>query len=168
MTTTNGTRAILASLEAERVLIGAFVNLEARVLYERDVPVHIVCAGTEGFISFEDSLCAGAFVERLGGAAANDEARIAHMLWRSLLESDDFDDEAQVSRALFGWISGGRGGQNVRRIGLQADILVAAQLNRFDFMPKLRREPLRIARDGRSKWPAPDSESGPLPPGGEG
>ncbi len=61
MSTTNGTRAILASLEAERVLIGAFVNLEAVgfALQDETRPVHLICAGTEGLVSFEDALAAG-------------------------------------------------------------------------------------------------------------
>ena len=64
MTTTNGTRAILASLEAERVYIAGFANLRATtdeivgpVPQEGSGrPVHIVCAGTEGQISLEDTL----------------------------------------------------------------------------------------------------------------
>ena len=66
MTTTNGTRALLASLEAETVLVGAFVNFAATVqrLIHEARPVHIVCAGTEGRISYEDSLLAGAFASR--------------------------------------------------------------------------------------------------------
>ncbi len=67
MTTTNGTRAILASLEAERVYVASFANLKATAdeltvqLLKKDhgYPIHIVCAGTEGFISLEDSLLAG-------------------------------------------------------------------------------------------------------------
>src|SRR4051794_31619088 len=53
MTTTNGTRAILASLEAERVLVAGFVNLRAtvdalsvNVLKVHALPMHIICAGT--------------------------------------------------------------------------------------------------------------------------
>src|SRR4051794_34353966 len=62
MTTTNGTRAVLACLEAERVLIASFVNQSAtaRAIRADGRPVHLVCAGTDGAISFEDSLLAGA------------------------------------------------------------------------------------------------------------
>ena len=63
MTTTNGTRAILASLDAERVLVAAFSNFGMTVqwLHAEDRDIHIVCAGTEGEISFEDALLAGAY-----------------------------------------------------------------------------------------------------------
>jgi 2-phosphosulfolactate phosphatase len=72
MTTTNGTRAVLACLEAERVMIGAFPNFAATVqtLHAEDRPVHVVCAGTDGSISYEDALLAGAYARHfkdLGG-----------------------------------------------------------------------------------------------------
>lgn len=49
-TTTNGTRALLRSDRADRVLIGSFVNLQAVVddLAQEDRPVHLVCAGDKG------------------------------------------------------------------------------------------------------------------------
>ncbi len=59
MTTTNGTKALLASLEADRVLVGAFVNRAAtlRAVANESRPIHLVCAGTDGFVSFEDTRC---------------------------------------------------------------------------------------------------------------
>src|SRR4051794_31949894 len=46
MTTTNGTRAILACLDADRVLIGAFPNFAptAQLLHAEERPIHVVCA----------------------------------------------------------------------------------------------------------------------------
>lgn len=72
MTTTNGTRAILASLEAERVYIASFGNLRATstelsvqfLKKDHKHPVHIICAGTDGHISLEDSLLAGVWQPR--------------------------------------------------------------------------------------------------------
>ena len=73
MTTTNGTRAILASLEAERVYIASFTNLRATsdeisvqfLKKDHGHAVHIICAGTEGHISLEDSLLAGALTSQI-------------------------------------------------------------------------------------------------------
>ena len=61
MTTTNGTKAILAAMEADRVLIGAFVNRRATIeaLKADGRPIHLVCSGTDGQVSLEDSLLAG-------------------------------------------------------------------------------------------------------------
>src|SRR5260370_2380608 len=67
LTTTNGTRALLRAAEAERTLIAAFVNYSAvcEQLRHDLRPLHIVCAGTEGEPSLEDTLLAGALVEYL-------------------------------------------------------------------------------------------------------
>lgn len=156
MTTTNGTRAILASLEADRVLVAAFVNLEAtaqelkvELLKANARPIHLVCSGTEGFISLEDSLLAGALmkklldmaVEHLGQEApiGNDQALIVTNQW---LEVERYLHE----RPLASLLAVGRGGRNVRRIGLEADLADAARVDRFDLVAELRRGPLRIVK----------------------
>lgn len=156
MTTTNGTRAILASLEAERVLIGAFVNLQATVrtlsTELRRTPgraVHIVCSGTEGRISLEDSLLAGALATHLAEVSVetweqeaplgNDEAVIVALQW---LAAEQFQTRRPLARLL----SLGAGGRNVHRIGLSHDVEDATRTDRFDLVPELGRDPLRIAR----------------------
>ncbi|NJO20230.1 MAG: 2-phosphosulfolactate phosphatase, partial [Spirulinaceae cyanobacterium RM2_2_10] len=55
-TTTNGTRAILHAVGAPRVLIGAFVNFSAvcEELIASDLPVHILCAGTDGDVALQE------------------------------------------------------------------------------------------------------------------
>lgn len=66
MTTSNGTRAILAAGEADRLLLGAFVNRAAVVEAVRDADrLGIVCAGTLGAFTLEDALAAGAIIRRL-------------------------------------------------------------------------------------------------------
>lgn len=67
MTTTNGTVAIKATEGAYRTLIGSFLNAKAVCLqakkYEKDIL--IVCAGTDGLFSLEDTLFAGLLVQLL-------------------------------------------------------------------------------------------------------
>jgi len=159
MTTTNGTRAILACLEADRVLVAAFVNRKATLdaLAVDGRPVHIVCAGTDGLVSLEDTMLAGALAHELelrsfdpsGGepvlstapaetTLANDSAEIAASLWR---ETEALiDDGYSLADAL----GEGRGGRRVRSLGLGADIEDAARLDRFPFAVELLRDPLRI------------------------
>jgi 2-phosphosulfolactate phosphatase len=164
MTTTNGTRAILASLEADRVLIAAFVNRKATVeaLKKAGRPIHLVCSGTDGQISFEDSLFAGAIAQELDAWAwgeietkalkhpsegadaldetilANDEAEIAASLWR--------ETEAMIEEdyTLADSLADGRGGRRVLALGLDADLADAASVDRFPFAAELLRDPLRI------------------------
>ena len=66
-TTTNGTQAIAKSKGAKQVLIGSFLNLSAitRYLLMSDHNILIVCAGWKGKINLEDTLFAGALVDKL-------------------------------------------------------------------------------------------------------
>jgi 2-phosphosulfolactate phosphatase len=135
-TTTNGTRAMHVCRTADRILMAAFVNLEAvcRSLKQRD-RVEIVCAGTNGEISREDVLAAGVIVERLGdGWKCNDSAAIAHVAWSS------------ATRALGEELRDSAGGRNLIALGLEADIDTAAQLDRFSHVPRLDPESWRIVR----------------------
>lgn len=66
MTTSNGTRAIVAAKSARRLVLGAFVNAMAVAKAVREeAEIGIVCAGTGGIFSLEDALAAGAILSRL-------------------------------------------------------------------------------------------------------
>ena len=156
MTTTNGTRAILASQEADRVYVASFANLKATtdellvqfLKKDHGHPIHIVCSGTEGFISLEDSLLAGALAKNLTNFAhdslgnalfGNDESLIVLSQW---LQVERYLEE----RPLWPLLGVGRGGQNVIRIHLENDIKVAAEIDRFTLIAELTRDPLRIVK----------------------
>jgi 2-phosphosulfolactate phosphatase len=157
MTTTNGTRAILASLEAERVYVAAFTNLRATsdeisvqfLKKDHGRSVHIICAGTEGHISLEDSLIAGALTSQIANIVelvpgsevaplfGNDEAFMVVAQW---LEVERFLEK----RPLWKLLSLGRGGQNVLAIGRSADIEEAAAFDRYNLVAELQHDSKRI------------------------
>ena len=156
ITTTNGTRALLASVDAGTVLLGAFVNFAAtsqRLLHETG-PIHLVCAGTEGQISYEDTLLAGAFAKHfkdLDHPMGNDEAEIAAGLWARVEDSIWFKSGGKSVPAgdpnpLVRYLTRGQGGRRVVELGRSADIADAARLNRPDhqIVAEFRRDPLRI------------------------
>jgi 2-phosphosulfolactate phosphatase len=137
LTTTNGTRALLRAAEAERVLVAGFVNYSAvcEQLRQDARPVHIVCAGTDGTVTLEDTLLAGALVDFLcevGEVRLNDAGRLA---W------DCFENHGRV---LLGALQVSRGGTQLRELGYDDDIQAAAQVDQFALVPELRREPLRV------------------------
>ena len=150
-TTTNGTRALLRSVLADRVLMGAFANLGAvcDVLLEDSRPIHIVCAGTVGKISTEDCLFAGAVVAWLLGASSKsadlavlgieicDAARLVLSHWKSATDTPD---------GLFQTMKAGSGGRNLMRLGLEADIRTAATLDQVDLVPEYLPQSRRIGR----------------------
>ncbi len=67
MTTTNGTIAIKAAEKAYRTFIGSFVNAKAvaRQVKQYGKDIVIICAGTDGLFSLEDTLCAGLLIQLL-------------------------------------------------------------------------------------------------------
>jgi len=156
MTTTNGTRAILASQEADRILVGAFVNFEAtlRAVDGESRPIHLICAGTEGRISLEDTAFAGAFVAFLRQdrsvhapdtpLALDDEALLAEAGWAEA--SSVIERHPTFHEGLAAVLAAGRGGRRVLELGLRADLIAAAWFGHLDLAAELQREPLRITR----------------------
>ena len=70
LSTTNGTRAILAASErCEHVLLGSLLNLAAVTGAAREGTgdVAIICAGFQDAFALDDAYCAGRIVELLGG-----------------------------------------------------------------------------------------------------
>lgn len=136
LTTTNGTRALLHAGEAERVLVAGFVNFSAVCdqLLRDTRPIHLICAGTHGAITLEDTLLAGAFVEALHDAplALNDSARLA---W------DCFEHHGTI---LVEALRLSQGGVHLIALGYEKDIDAAAQVDRFMLVPELKRQPNRL------------------------
>lgn len=66
-TTTNGTQAIHKAMGAQRIVLGAFLNLSAVAddIAAAGNSVLVICSGWKGRVSLEDALFAGALVERL-------------------------------------------------------------------------------------------------------
>ncbi len=67
LTTTNGTYAIQQARQSHKVVIGSFLNLEAvcNWLAKENKDVLLLCAGWKNKFNLEDSLFAGAVVNRL-------------------------------------------------------------------------------------------------------
>lgn len=135
-TTTNGTKAVLHAREegAARVVIGCLANVSAVVeaLAGDPRPVHLVCAGTRGMVTLEDCFAAGAIVSRLGvegRRCSEDDTALAFGLLYDGVMSEGVD-LALVLRDGFG-------GRNLRREGLEGDIAVCAEVNRYPVVPEL-------------------------------
>jgi 2-phosphosulfolactate phosphatase len=137
LTTTNGTKALLRGAEAQRTLVAAFVNYSAvcEQLRQDARPLHIICAGMNGEPALEDTLLAGAFVDFLCEemeTRLNDSARLA---W------DCYENHGRV---LAGALEISRGGQHLQTLGFGEDVRAAAEVDKFNLVPELRRDPLRL------------------------
>lgn len=130
MTTTNGTLAITRSRSAVKVLVGSFLNLDAVVRYLKTerYDVMVLCAGWKGRVNMEDTLFAGALVERLKDSYAMAEDS-AIMAWR-LYE--------QGKANLPSYLANSSHIRRLQRLGIQKDIGYCLQHDLYDIVPVLR------------------------------
>ncbi len=140
-TTTNGTAALERARTAGRVVVGGFVNLSACVaeLASADKTL-LMCAGTDGAITREDVLLAGAVAHRLcsGGRRwqLSDAARLAQAAWLGTgLESIVRQDPASAVVRLAAELADSQGGRNLAALGLERDLSTAAHLDRWSLVP---------------------------------
>ena len=117
--TTNGTVSILRAATSDRLLVGSFANLsalaEALASGAEPADVVVLCSGWKGDPSLEDTIFAGALIEKLRQnltdiELVNDAAMMAERLWNEA-KSDPYAfclDATHVQRLL--------------RLGYEADI----------------------------------------------
>lgn len=136
VSTTNGTKTILASTDSEQILIGAFLNLGALAAYlgssGKDVVVH--CAGWQGTVNIEDTLFAGALISRLGSShmPAGDPALLALQLYTAN-EKDLLQIAKSSSHA-----------HRLASFGIEKDIEFCMEQNLFTAIPEYKDKALRL------------------------
>lgn len=145
MTTTNGTRALLAAATAGTVHVAAGVNLSAAADHARQAladrgDLLVVCAGRDQSFSLDDAYVAGRLVlQALGGRrirkGLNDAALVSVDLARRY--GPRFDRPLAISAA----------GRQLRALGYAEDIAHAATVDRHPVLP--------VFRDRRITVPAP-------------
>jgi 2-phosphosulfolactate phosphatase len=132
-TTTNGTAALVRAREAARLLIGSLVNRRAIVdaLRNDGRSVHLVCAGTDGRVTSEDELGAGAIAAALADVCEIDPPD-------SLLQLaiDRWQAESRSPARLEEALRHSGGGQNLVAMGFDADIRRAAEVDSIAVVPE--------------------------------
>jgi 2-phosphosulfolactate phosphatase len=134
MTTTNGTRALLATTGASAVYLAAAVNLavaarQAAEIIDREGGLLVLCAGREGAFGLDDAYTAGRFLRAaLGGRRTrrglNDAAMVSLDLTRRY--GATWLRPFMLSRA----------GTNLASLGFREDVALAAQEDRFPVLPQ--------------------------------
>ena len=129
VTTTNGTRALLACQGAAGVYLASAANLgvaaeKVRECLDKDGDALILCAGRGGAFSLDDAYCAGRLIAAaLGGTKARrgiNDAAIASL--------------DLVRRYGEGWerpLSYSRAGRELIRLGFRDDVLDASRLDAY-------------------------------------
>lgn len=149
-TTTNGTRALAHASQAAHVLVGAVVNRAAIAQAVRFAPrVDLLCAGTDGAVTGEDILAAGAIIERLLVDSPADawqlsaEAVTAHKQWQGVVELAEVAGRS-VADELALAMRDTAGGKNLVDGGHQADLVSCAQPDLLPVVPEFNRTTRQI------------------------
>ena len=130
VTTTNGTEAIAVSDKASEIIIGSFLNITAikNYLQSSDRSVVIVCAGWKGRVNLEDTLFAGALIDRLQDThtAREDAALVALNTYLNNKEDlfDSLKDSSHVNR--------------LKRLNIIRDIKYCLEEDQYDVVPTVR------------------------------
>jgi 2-phosphosulfolactate phosphatase len=137
--TSNGTRTLLALKGATEIMVAAFVNISAvcdaliqacQQPTTHDTRILIACSGVANTFSLEDSVCAGMLISLLSSKlpevsktpSATAAEIVYHHYAENLLQMLTFSD----------------GGRRLIPIGLEADLPVCADVDRFDIVPTFR------------------------------
>ncbi|MFO0424118.1 MAG: 2-phosphosulfolactate phosphatase [Planctomycetia bacterium] len=145
ITTTNGTAALHACDGAAEVLIGAIVNrsavaeaAHALAIEHGGCDIHLVCAGTEGAVTEEDLLAAGAIldaaVHRDGCSEDSLDATGREALCRFRAAVAAGPTTAQAIAREFASSIGGR---NLIELGMEADLPASAAIDSLSVVPRL-------------------------------
>lgn len=124
LSTTNGTRSIVAAVEAcDEVVLGALVNLDAVAGYAkaRWVDVTVLCAGYKGEFAIDDAYCAGRILRATGG------------------EPTDAAEAARVIADRFPHATDGINARTYGPPGLEEDVAFVAQVSLLDVVPRFTR-----------------------------
>jgi 2-phosphosulfolactate phosphatase len=137
--TTNGTKAINLAKGAREIFIGSFLNMGVLVKYLQNntLDILIVCSGRDGNISLEDLAGAGMIVQALESTSPQrfltDPAKIARYTY-----------EQARTTGLEEFVGQTEHGQYLRDIGLGADILRCAVLNKYPILPRFENGEIKI------------------------
>jgi 2-phosphosulfolactate phosphatase len=147
LTTSNGTGAIRWAASADMVLIGSLLNARAAALAAlgKGRNISLVCAGTAGCFSFEDTLGAGFVLVEI----MRQFGRVKGELHAADLAMDDLATAAYGLASFYhdnplSGLRAGQHGQKLLQLGRENDLRWCAKLNQFDIAPVFTREYIAI------------------------
>jgi len=140
LTTTNGSRALVACTGARLVLASSFLNLAAtaRVLQAASISnLIIVCAGTYEEAAFEDTLAAGALCELVWNQFQNGKIVDSAQMARDIYLTHRKELLASLTRSR-------NAVRLLSRPDLADDVPFSLQMNRHDFAAEMKDGAVRV------------------------
>ena len=135
LTTTNGTKSIATAKDADTVVIGALVNLDAMIewLIKQNKNTLCLCSGWQDKFNLEDTICAGAISEALiatGNYTSIEDSSIASK-YLYISAKDNY----------MGYLKSSSHRRRLRNLNLNKDV-------KYCLTPNLSK-PVPILRDGK-------------------
>ena len=132
LTTTNVTKSLHVAKDAEVVVVGSFLNLEAlsKWLSEQDKNVLCLCSGWQDKFNLEDTICAGAISDYListGNFTSDEDSSIAAK-YLYLSAKDNY----------FGYLKSSSHRRRLKNLHLNEDIKYCLTPNQTDVIPILK------------------------------
>lgn len=136
ITTTNGTKIFHKAKKSFYKIVGCFVNFQATINYVMEIvsmateeinSITILCAGTNGRMSYEDTLCGGAFVDELS----------------KLIDNNTLTDTSDAARNLFNFsnndlvnfLKNKYHAKNLISLGFEKDVNLCLEFNKYPVVP---------------------------------
>ncbi len=139
LSTTNGTKALHIARDAETVVVGSFLNLEAlsQWLAKQNKNVLCLCSGWQDKFNLEDTICAGAISDYLlnTGQFTSDEDSSIAAKYLYLSAKDNY----------FGYLKSSSHRRRLKNLNLNEDIKYCLTPNQTDVIPILKDGKLVIA-----------------------
>jgi len=132
LTTTNGTQAINIAKQDHKVVIGAFLNIDAIASYliEQDKSIIILCAGWKNDFCLEDTLFAGALTEKLIKNERffyeNDSTANSLMLYQ------------KAKGNMFDFLQDSQHRKRLEHLGIENDVRYCLEQNKLNIIPILK------------------------------
>ena len=132
LSTTNGTKALSIASDAETVVVGSLLNLDALCewLENQDKNILCLCSGWQDKFNLEDTICAGAISDYLlstGNFTSDEDSSIAAK-YLYLSAKDNF----------FGYLKSSSHRRRLKNLNLNEDIKYCLTPNQTDVIPILR------------------------------
>lgn len=132
LTTTNGTKSLHVARDAEVVVIGSFLNLDALSVWlaVQDKNVLCLCSGWQDKFNLEDTICAGAICEYLintGNFISDEDSSIAAK-YLYLSAKDNY----------FGYLKSSSHRRRLKNLNLNEDIKYCLTPNQTKVIPILK------------------------------
>ena len=136
--TTNGSKAVVRAKFSKNLFIASFLNLSAiaEKLTKLGEDVQILCAGSNGMFSLEDTVCAGMLIKKL--SEKNPEIQLSDSAQASVILADSF--AADILKML----RESEHGKELIEAGFEEDLKLIAEIDSVPVTPYFDSDSLKL------------------------